>query len=179
MNSQVTRGVNSLTGCPDPVVELRAVLMAHLDAHREHVFAGIEGLGEDDLDRVVAPSGWTLRGMVTHLLYDVEIFWMGAVLGATPAAIAQVCDGWRASTISGHRLRQMYLEAAVNGNKQLRTVDLSAEPTWWPSAEIFGGPRLTSNLEVVLRVTSETATHAGHIDVAREGIDGHQYLVVP
>lgn len=71
--------------------ELRDVLIAQLDHQREHVLAGIEGLGERALDRVVAPSGWTLRGMVTHLLYDVEIFWMGAVLGADRLAIARVC----------------------------------------------------------------------------------------
>jgi hypothetical protein len=30
----------------------------------------------------------------------------------------------------------------------------------------------------VFRVLVETATHAGHLDMARERIDGHQHLVV-
>ena len=30
----------------------------------------------------------------------------------------------------------------------------------------------------LLRLLLETATHAGHLDMAREGIDGHQHLVV-
>lgn len=171
--------VNSLSERRDPVAGLRAVLIAQLDHHREHVLTGIEGLGEGELDRVVAPSGWTLRGMVTHLLYDVEIFWMGAVLGADPLAIACLCGGWSASAIPGSQLRQLYREAACNGNRQLRNVDLHAEPRWWPAVESFEGPRLRSGLEVVLRVVSETATHAGHIDMAREGLDGHQHLVVP
>jgi hypothetical protein len=33
-------------------------------------------------------------------------------------------------------------------------------------------------LEVVFRVLNETATHAGHIDMARDHLDGHQHRVV-
>jgi hypothetical protein len=157
---------------------LRAALVAQLDLHREHVLAGIEGLGERELDLVVAPSGWTLRGVVTHLLHDVELFWMGAVLGADRSAIARLCDGWSVASIPGDQLRAGYRAAAESGNRHLCDVDLDAEPRWWPTRELFGGPRLRSGLEVVLRVVSETATHAGHIDMARERIDGRQHLVV-
>lgn len=153
-------------------------LAVQLDREREHVLAGIEGLGEPDLDLVVAPSGWTLRRMVTHLLYDVEVFWMGAVLGADPSAIARVCDGWSAPSISAGQLRQEYRAAASNGNRFLGEADLDAEPRWWPPADTFSGPRLSSSLEVVLRALTETATHAGHIDMARERLDGRQHLVV-
>ena len=126
----------------DRAPALHEALIAQLDRQREHVLAGIEGLGERALDWVVAPSGWTLRSMVTHLLYDVEIFWMGAVLSADPSAIARVCDGWSAPSIPGHRLRQEYRAAASNGNRHLGKADLDAEPKWWPPPETFGGPRL-------------------------------------
>ena len=162
----------------DRAPALHEALIAQLDRQREHVLAGIEGLGERALDWVVAPSGWTLRSMVTHLLYDVEIFWMGAVLGADPSAIARVCDGWSAPSIPGRQLRQEYRAAASNGNRHLGKADLDAEPKWWPRPETFGGPRLSSSLEVVFRAFTETATHAGHIDMARERLDGHQHLVV-
>jgi hypothetical protein len=160
---------------PAPIIP---ALIAQLDHHREHVLAAIEGLGERALDRVVAPSGWTMRGMVTHLLYDVEIFWMSAVLGADGGAIVRLRDGWSAPSIPGDRLREEYREAASNGNEQLNNVDLSAGPRWWPPADVFAGPRLASALDVVLRVLGETATHAGHLDMARECIDGRQHLVV-
>ncbi|MGA9746463.1 MAG: DUF664 domain-containing protein [Nocardioides sp.] len=162
----------------DPGAELRAALVAQLDLHRAHVLAGIEGLGEGELDRVVAPSGWTMRGLVTHLLHDVELFWMGAVLGADRSAIARVCDGWSAPSVPGDQLRAQYRAAAASGNRHLRGVDLDAKPRWWPTTDVFEGPRLGSGLAVVLRVLGETATHAGHIDMARERIDGHQHLVV-
>jgi hypothetical protein len=32
--------------------------------------------------------------------------------------------------------------------------------------------------EVILHVLTETAVHAGHLDAARELIDGHQRLVL-
>jgi hypothetical protein len=162
----------------EPPAPIIPALVTQLDHHREHVLTGIEGLGERALDRVVAASGWTMRGMVTHLLYDVELFWMGAVLGADGGAIARLCDGWSAPSIPGDRLREEYREAASNGNEHLGNVDLYAAPKWWPPADLFAGPRLASALDVVLRVLSETATHAGHIDMARESIDGRQHLVV-
>ncbi len=162
----------------DRAPALHEALIAQLDRHREHVLAGIEGLGEHALDRVVAPSGWTLRRMVTHLLYDVEIFWMGAVLGADRSAIARVCDGWSAPSISGGQLRHEYRAAASKGNRYLAEADLDAEPPWWPPPDTLSGPRLSSSLDVVFRALTETATHAGHIDMARERLDGHQHLVV-
>ena len=157
---------------------LLEALVADLDRHREHVLAGIEGLGERDLDVVVAPSGWTLRGLLGHLLHDVELFWMSAVLGGDATAIAGLCDGWSAPGAPGDELRAEYREAGERGNRRLRAVDLAAAPAWWPPPEIFGGPRLASNLDVVLRVLDETATHAGHLDLARERLDGRQHLVV-
>jgi uncharacterized protein DUF664 len=89
-----------------------------------------------------------------------------------------VCDGWAAPTIPGPQLRQEYRAAASDGNRHLGKADLIAEPQWWPPSETFGGPRLSSGLEVVFRVLNETATHAGHIDMARDHLDGHQHRVV-
>lgn len=162
----------------DRAPTLHEALIAQLDGLREHVLAALDGLPEGALDHVLAPSGWTLRGMVTHLLYDVEVFWMGAVLGADPSAIARVCDGWAAPSIPGPQLRRDYRTAAIDANKHLAQANLFTEPMWWPPPQLFGGPRLNSGLEVVLRALEETATHAGHLDMARERLDGHQHLVV-
>lgn len=38
----------------------RDVLLAHREAQRRHVLAAVEGLGEEDLTRTVAPSGWSI-----------------------------------------------------------------------------------------------------------------------
>jgi len=157
---------------------VRDLLLTRLEAGREHVLQTIEGLDERALGTVVAPSGWTPRSMVSHLLHDVEIFWLRAVLGAEPVAIGRVRDGWTAPPLPGPELRAAYRAEADQGNRVLAEADLDAPPAWWPPSEMFGGPRLASGWEVMLRVLEETSVHAGHLDMAREQLDGRQHLVV-
>lgn len=161
---------------PEPVA--RALALRTLAQHRAHVLRTIDGLGEEDLDRVIARSGWTPRSMVSHLLHDVEIFWLRAVLGADTDAIQQLQDGWTAPWISGPDLREAYRRETACGDEVLARTDLDAPPRWWPPAEVFDAPRLETGWEVLLRVIDESAVHAGHLDMARESIDGRQDLVV-
>lgn len=156
----------------------RTLLLRDLAEHRAHVLRTIDGLSETDLDRVVAPSGWTPRTMVSHLLHDDEIFWLRAVLGADESAIAQLRDGWSAPPLPGPELRAAYRRQAVLGDEILARTDLDAPPRWWPPLEVFDAPRIETGWEVLLRMIDETAVHAGHLDMAREVIDGHQELVV-
>jgi hypothetical protein len=49
-------------------------------------------------------------------------------------------------------------------------------PKWWPaSLTNMPAPPL---YKALLHVIAETATHAGHLDAARELIDGRQWLVL-
>ena len=48
---------------------------------------------------------------------------------------------------------------------------LDAAPAWWPEDE-WGGWRLHTLEEVLLHLLVETACHAGHLDAARELLDG-------
>jgi hypothetical protein len=43
---------------------------------------------------------------------------------------------------------------------------------------LFGDWRLDNLGDVLMHVIGETATHAGHLDAARELIDGRQWLVL-
>lgn len=156
----------------------RACLLRDLDLHRAHVCRTVEGLRDDDLDRIVAPSGWTPRSMLNHLRFDAEVFWLQAVLGGDRGAIGRVRDGWTAPPTPGLDTLSAYRAETTASDAVLRGADLDAPPAWWPPPAVFGGPRLATGWEVVLRVVGETATHAGHLDMAREGIDGHQDLVV-
>lgn len=54
------------------------------------------------------------------------------------------------------------------------TLPLGAAPAWWP-ADMFGPWRLDSVFAVLHHVTVETATHAGHLDAARELLDGRTW----
>jgi hypothetical protein len=53
-----------------------------------------------------------------------------------------------------------------------------APPRWWPPAEVFPFPPFSDVRACLFRILIETATHAGHLDIVRETIDGRQHLVV-
>lgn len=47
-----------------------------------------------------------------------------------------------------------------------------------PPASMFDALPMSDGREVLFRGLTETSVHAGHLDVVREFIDGHQNLVV-
>lgn len=156
----------------------RQALLAALATERHHVLAAVGGLPEADLHRPVAPSGWSIAQLLGHLTYDDEIFWIGAVLVGDGVSIAQVCDGWAAPAGQGAEAVDRYREAGVRHTALLEGIDLDGPPAWTPPPEVFGAPMFATGWQVLQRVLVETATHAGHLDLVRELIDGHQHLVL-
>lgn len=153
-------------------------ILAHLRAKRQHVLATCEGLSEADLTRPVVPSGWSMAQMVTHLTYDDEIFWGCAVLGGDEEAIALLQDGWSVPVERGAQALSRYEAWSARADAHLGEADLDAPPRWWPGPEIFPFPAFPTAASAAWRLVMETATHAGHLDVARELMDGRQHLVV-
>lgn len=156
----------------------RAELLAHLDAERRHVLAAVEGLSEVDLTRAAAPSGWSIAQLLNHLTYDDEIFWGGAVLGGDEESIGLIQDGWKVPVTSGAEAVAEYRRWGRHSDAVLAEVDLDESPRWWPPEEVFPFPPFADARGCVYRLLVETATHAGHLDIARERIDGRQHLVV-
>lgn len=156
----------------------RAALLAHLDAERRHVLAAVEGLSEKDLTRAAAPSGWSIAQMLNHLTYDDEIFWAGAIVGGDEECIGLIQDGWKVPVTSGADAVAHYSRWRRRSDTVLAEVDLDVSPTWWPPEDVFPFPPFAAARDCVLRLLLETATHAGHLDIARERIDGRQHLVV-
>jgi hypothetical protein len=70
-----------------------------------------------------------------------------------------------------------YREQIDLANAVITATAAQAAPAWWP-AEQFGGWRLDNLREILLHVITETACHAGHLDAARELIDGRRWLVL-
>ncbi|MDF2093712.1 DUF664 domain-containing protein [Knoellia sp. 3-2P3] len=82
---------------------------------------------------------------------------------------------------SGHLRRGAVAEYRRWGRRSdavLAEVDLDESPRWWPPEEVFPFPPFADARGCVYRLLVETATHAGHLDIAREQIDGRQHLVV-
>jgi uncharacterized damage-inducible protein DinB len=155
-----------------------AALLAHLDAEREHVLAAVEGLSERDLTCTAAPSGWSIAHLLNHLTYDDEIFWAGAILGGDEECIDLIQDGWKVPITSGADAIGQYRRWRRRSDAVLAEVHLDASPRWWPPEEVFPFPPFEDARGCVFRLLIETATHAGHLDIARERIDGRQHSVV-
>lgn len=160
------------------LTDLRAMIK-YLDAQRNHVLGILEGLDEEALRRPVLPSGWSCAALVQHLAKDDEQFWFQCVVAGDADAIATLDDGdaWQLDdTTTGADVIASYREQIERSNAILAGVSPTAAPAWWP--EFFGGWRLETVRDVVLHVLTETANHAGHVDAARELIDGRQWLVL-
>lgn len=157
------------------------VLLRALTNKRAHVLGALEGLAEHDLRRPVLPSGWTCLGLVNHLSFDVELFWFQAVVaGEQPVVeeiLASTANAWEVSADEpAAAVLERYRQDVERADEILAGRSLNAAPEWWP--DFFGSWRLDTLREIVLHVIVETATHAGHLDAARELIDGKQHLVL-
>jgi hypothetical protein len=155
-------------------------LLAFLDAQREAVLAIVEGLDEEAWQRSVVPSGWTPAGLVEHLGGAEWHWFQGVVAGASPELpgdvdpqpydpeAAFVCDSPSAEIIA------FYRDQCAGSNAVLAVTPLSAAPRGR-----HGDPEMDEPADVrwvVLHMIEETARHAGHLDIARELLDGQTGL---
>ncbi|GAB3536368.1 DinB family protein [Arthrobacter tecti] len=154
------------------------LLLTQLVSERDHVLQGVEGLTDAEMARPLVPSGWTITRLLNHLAFDDEMFWISAVLGGDPEAIAALHNGWASRPMTGTEAVSIYKDEIERSNKVLAKVDLNGPPCWWPPPSEFAAPPMREGREVVFRVLLETSTHAGHLDIVRELIDGHQNVVV-
>lgn len=158
----------------------RDLLLGHLTTHRTHALDIVEGLSDEQLRRSPLPSGWSCLSMISHLTWDVEAFWLAAVVAGQQPAIGALGgrDAWRVEAqTSSDEVIAGYRDAIAQSNDIVNGVDLDAPPAWW-AGDLFGDWRLNSLREILLHMISESACHAGHLDAARELIDGRQFLVL-
>lgn len=161
--------------------EKRALLGA-LDGARRHILEALDGLDDGALRRAVLPSGWTILGLVSHLTRDVERFWFQAVVAGEQAAVDEVLagpsDAWHvAADVTSATVLERYRSDAARADEIIAASPLEAPPGWWPE-DLFGLWRIETVRGIVLHVITETATHAGQLDAARELIDGKLHVVL-
>jgi uncharacterized damage-inducible protein DinB len=157
------------------------VLLNALNGQRQHVLEAVDGLSANDLRRQVLPSAWSCIGLVNHLSLDVERFWFQAVMAGDQVAIGDVLassdNAWNVS--DGEPVEEVldrYRANIEDADGTIASRSLDATPAWWP--DFFGSWRFHTFREIVLHVVTETAAHAGHLDAARELIDGKLHLVL-
>ncbi len=162
-----------MTNRPNPI-DTRT-LLTWLAAQQRRVLGILDGLAEEDLLRPVLPSGWSCAGMVRHLTVGTT-FWFAEVMAGRPVDRRgepeddfTVPDGMPAAAVL-HRYREQTGEVAA----LISGLSLDTPPAWWPDG-MFGDWRLDDLAEVLLHVLVETTCHAGHLDAARELIDGRTW----
>lgn len=154
------------------------LLLRYLQGQRDHVLGTLEGLTEEEMHRAMLPSGWTFLGLIQHLAIDVEHFWFTAVVRGEGVDLDKAENAWQvAADASSRSMIDLYRRESQKSDEVIHATALTAAPGWWPEG-LFGSWRLHDLREVLLHVITETACHTGHLDAARELIDGRQWLVL-
>lgn len=157
-------------------------LHERLESQRRHVLGVLEGLSAEDLHRSVLPTGWSCVGLVQHLALDVERFWFTQVVGGQTLDATEVAgdppDAWKvAADVDPYAVLERYRAETARADDVIRQASMDADPAWW-SADLFGGWHPGDVRRILLHVIVETACHAGHLDAARELIDGETWLIL-
>lgn len=156
----------------------RAALVAALAQQRRHILGILEGVSDADLRHAVLPSGWSCLGLVKHLALDVERFWFRAVVSGETVELASGDEAWQVPADEPAKaVLDLYRREVALADDVIAATALDAEPAWWPG-ELFGDWPSKNLSETLLHVITETACHAGHLDAARELIDGRTWLVL-
>jgi len=150
-----------------------------LDQQRQAVLAIIEDLDEAQLNTPVLPSGWTPVGLVRHLAGAEAMWFQWVVLGTQPEVTwsdgvddppydpeAPFTTGHSSTAVIEQYRRQCEISNEILRSKDLDGALLGEIGFDWP------GEPITDLRWVVLHMIEETARHAGHLDAARELLDG-------
>jgi hypothetical protein len=153
----------------------RETLEGFLDFYRETILWKVAGMSDDDLRRIIVPSGWSPLGMVKHLAYVERAWFRDRLAGEEPLPVPwteedpdadfRVEPGESTEEIIGFYRGQCEQSRTFASKESLD--DLAKE---WPADR---PPEKRPSLRwIYVHMIEETARHAGHLDVARELIDG-------
>ncbi|RNI21723.1 DUF664 domain-containing protein [Flexivirga caeni] len=153
-----------------------------MERQRAGVRAIVAGMPEEHWHTSVVPSGWTPAGLVAHLGGAERHWTCGVVLDDDPGhpfdedgddepydPDAPFVIDWPSAKVLAY-----YRDQAAATDRMLARTALDAAPRGW-----HGGPgtsQLGTVRDVVLHLIEETATHSGHLEIARELLDGKTRL---
>jgi hypothetical protein len=152
-----------------------ATSLAFLRAQREVVLAIINGpdrLADEHLRQSVPVLGWSPLGLVQHLAHT-ERYWFAHI--AAGQRIPVLDDDWHVpANCPSSDVFSLYRNESARSDTVITSLRLSAPPAvredHWPTDDV---PDLRW---IVLHMIEETARHAGHLDIARQLLDGHTGL---
>jgi hypothetical protein len=149
-------------------------LLLFLDAQRASVLAIVDGLDTEALTTAVLPSGWTPLGLVEHLGH-AERHWFEEVLTGSAEPLPWPDDHTPLLTPRPPSVVfAFYRDQCERSNALLASTPLSTPPRGSHPSPL--GDETTDLRRIVLHMIEETARHAGHLDAARELLDGRTGL---
>ena len=156
-------------------------LLDFLAAQRAAVLSIVAGLDEEAWHRPVVPSGWTPAGMVEHLGGAEWHWFQGVVTGKKPEPAPGDEDlppydptAAFVSDLPSAEIIEFYRDQCAESDAVMAVTPMSARPRG-----LHGVPGQEEPPDVrwiVLHMIEETARHAGHLDIARELLDGQTGL---
>jgi hypothetical protein len=156
--------------------DLALALAQYLQQGRDGVLRALDGLTEYDARRPLTPTGTNILGLVKHLV-GIERSYLGTCVGRPPeftlpweedGSIWQDADMWVQADETREYIVGLYRQVWVNSDASIAALPLTtpAYVSWWKEGE-----RRPSFGSLIARVVAETAQHAGHVEILREGID--------
>jgi uncharacterized damage-inducible protein DinB len=148
-------------------------LIAFLDAQRARALAVVDGLDAERLATPVLPSGWTALGMIEHLGHAERHWFQEVALGsAAPLPWPDEPDdgGPYTTPRQADAVFAFYRDQIERANGVLSTTPLSTPPRGRHNQG--AADQVTDLRFIVLHMIEETARHLGHLDAARELLDG-------
>jgi uncharacterized damage-inducible protein DinB len=161
-----------MTGIDDE----KAVLHEFLRYQRASVEAVLDGLDEAQLRKAMLPSGWSPLGLVEHLGH-AERHWFQQVLSGSVTSMPWPEDDTPPLTTPRpvDTVLGFYREQCRIGDEAIAATPLTAAPVGRHPEEPLAS-QTTDLRRIILHMIEETARHAGHLDAARELIDGRTGL---
>lgn len=158
---------------PGSTPDLRGLMLDYLDYFRGVVVGKLTGLSAGEIGTSVVPSGWTPGGLALHLA-NVERRWLvWGFLGEQveePWADTAEGGGWRTPEGSPTEIRAMLEQTAARTRVIVESHDLTETArVGGRFADLASAPQLQW---ILLHLIQEYARHCGHLDIARELMDG-------
>jgi uncharacterized damage-inducible protein DinB len=159
----------------------RPALLAALEYQRASVRAIVNGLSEEHWHTSVVPSGWTPAGLVAHLGGAERHWTSGVTLDHDPGhpfdeeedepydPNAPFVIDWPSAKVLTY-----YRDQTQRTDNMLATTALDSRPRGRHGSTDTDTPG--SVREIVLHLIEETAAHSGHLEIARELLDGETRL---
>jgi uncharacterized damage-inducible protein DinB len=159
---------------PKSLADARELLDAYLDYYRDAVMRKINGLSEQDLRSSRLPSGWTPLELLVHLTWVERRWFRWDFAGerfAQPWGDRGPDGAWQVpDSVSTDTIKASFIAQCEQSRQTAAGASLTERAQ--PGGRFATAAEAPTLAWILFHVLQEYARHAGHLDIARELIDG-------